>query len=639
MSCGTTGPTFRLLDAHVGWDPEEGGAAGLAGLTDPGGLRLARLGTDPDAPGRPDLLPWFPDPRLAPGGAPGSWFLLTPGGLRRRAACGTGFVPALRATGDAVAYAGHWLAIAGADGVRLWWRDGEHLIAVLPVRGARLVTLAPDGAGAVLTDGGVLRRFAPGGAPAGRVETGLRDPIVGLRAGRHGELWLLTDDDGTPRLWRSRHGGAPRPATIAELAAALPRSALTAAWDGGFCLREPGADGIAADRCYDWDGCELDGPPPPVADRHTDGELRTEAVDGGLSRCRWHRVSLDVDLPAGTSVRIAVAVTEAGPEEPAPDAADWQTAPAGATDFLIDQPPGRYLRLRLALAGDGTNTPVVRRVRLDFPRVTSAELLPAAFRQDPAADDFTERFLSLFDTTLAGIDRVIDRYPALLDADGVPDAALPWLGELLGLGFDSAWDADVRRRLLAAAPELYRRRGTPWALQEVIRIVTGVRPHLAESARERAWLGLGGPGTAPRGALGAGRLFGRSAARFRLGTSALDTAPLHSTGDPHADPLAEHAYRFQVVVPAPVAAGPVRELVAAHAPAHTLGAVRTGGTGWVVGVASAVGVDTGFTVLPPPVTGRARLGGDAVLADGRRGPHRGITVGERATVGADTVAF
>jgi phage tail-like protein len=360
-------------------------------------------------------------------------------------------------------------------------------------------------------------------------------------------------------------------------------------------------------------------------------------------------------VPEGTAVRVAVAVTEEPGTEPGSDApsldpGDWQEAPDATQDFLVDQPPGRYLFLRLRLSGDGVATPVVRRVRLDFPRTTSADLLPAAFRQDPAADDFTERFLSLFDSSLAGIDRVIERYPALLDPGGVPEEALPWLAGLLGLAFEAGWDAATRRALLVAAPELYRRRGTAWAMREVVRIVSGVEPVIEELAAERNWLRLGAAG-----GLGSGRLFGRSAARFRVGASALSTAPLRSYGDPYADPLGAHAFRFRVALPphgrTPVAEAALRRLVGSQAPAHTAATVRTGGRGWVVGVWSAVGVDTAFVALPPPVLGPAgpgappsagrpvRLGRHSVLASSRRGPHRGLAVGERAVVGVDTVAW
>jgi phage tail-like protein len=346
----------------------------------------------------------------------------------------------------------------------------------------------------------------------------------------------------------------------------------------------------------------------------------------------------------GAAASIELVVSEDGQYEDT----DWQTAPPGVTDFLVDQPPGRFLTLRLRLSGDGTSTPVVRRIRLDFPRVTSADLLPPAFRQDPAADDFTERFLSLFDASLAELDRVIERYPALLDPAGVPDRALPWLAGLLGLSFEAGWDARTRRALLAAAPMLYRRRGTPWALKEAVRIVFGVTPVLDELATDRRWAqirravdstgpGLPGPGLP---GLGAVRLFGRSSSRFRVGGSALGAAPLRAFGDPDSDPLTAHAYRFRVLLPAGSAdENALRRLVERQAPAHTVGSVRLGGVGFVVGTQSAVGVDTAFVPLPPPVLGGARplrLNRDGVLRPGPQGARHGVSVGVVSAVGVHT---
>ncbi|MDW6066216.1 phage tail protein I [Streptomyces sp. FXJ1.4098] len=292
-----------------------------------------------------------------------------------------------------------------------------------------------------------------------------------------------------------------------------------------------------------------------------------------------HRVRVDAAVPAGTAVAVEIVVSEDGRYEES----DWQMSAPGATDFLVDQPPGRFLRLRLRLSGDGGTTPAVRRIRLDFPRATSADLLPPAFRQDPAADDFTERFLSLFDATLAQLDRVIERYPALLDPAGVPDRVLPWLAGLLGLSYEAGWDAATRRALLAAAPELYRRRGTPWALREAVRIVFGVAPVIDELAADRRWAQLrkDGQGQRPEPqqdqGLGSVRLFGRSASRFRVGGSALGAAPLRAFGAPDSDPYTVHAHRFRVLLPAGSADGEaLLRLVERQAPAHTVGSVRTG---------------------------------------------------------------
>ncbi|MFF8958578.1 phage tail protein [Streptomyces sp. NPDC014894] len=644
MTCAPSAATFRLLDAFVGWDQQE--SHGLIGFDDPAGVRLAHRGPEPEGPARSGLLPWFPDRRLAPGRTPRSWYLLAPGRpwLLRRDVCGEGWLPvrpAGRAPGPprgavSIAARGRRLAVVESGRVRVWRREGDQLAGEISLRGARWAAPAPDDEVLIACEGDTdLRRYSSAGRFRGLLRTGVRGEIIGLRSGPGRTVWLLADDGGRLRIHR---GGPRRPftaVTAGELAAALPAGALVLADDAGFCLRERGPD-ATADRCFDWRGRPRDAPPPDPADRVVSGSALTRLIDSGVSRCRWHRVRVDADLPAGTAAAVRIVVSEDGRYE----AADWQSAPPGVTDFLVDQPPGRFLRLRLSLSGDGRATPAVRRIRLDFPRTTSADLLPPAFRQDPAADDFTERFLSLFDASLAELDRVIERYPALLDPAGVPDRVLPWLAGLLGLSFEAGWDAPTRRALLAAAPALYRRRGTPWALAEAVRIVFGAVPVIDELAADRRWARIRQTAEATGPGLGAVRLFGRSASRFRLGGSALGAAPLHSFGDPEGDPLTAHAHRFRLLLPAGAAdERALRRLVARQAPAHTAASVRTGGAGFVVGSRSAVGVDTAFVPLPPPVLGGERplrLNRDGVLRPGPRGARHGVIAGVVSGVGVHT---
>jgi phage tail-like protein len=661
MTCASTTVTFRLLDDVVGWEEES--ASGLVGFDAASGVRLAGAGASPDGPTRTELLPWFPDPRLAPGCRPGTWYLLSGDRLLRRDTCPGGWLPAwppqcdpgLLRTPVAVAARGHRVAVADAGQVLVWRNEGDQLAAVIPVPGAGVVALAPQEQVLVAVTGSdELRRYGPDGRLCEVVETCVGGNVVGVRTGPGRTIWLLTQTRGRYRIYRGRiyrgriyrgrihrgriHRGRCRfrPAGLAELAAALPPSSLVAADDNGFCLREKGPDGEVT-ACYTWAGGPGPEPPPATGRYVAEGTFTTGLVDSGISRCRWHRVRVDTDLPPGTAVSVSIVVSEDGRYA----ATDWQTAPPGVTDFLVDQPPGRYVTVRVRLSGDTSATPVLRRVRLDFPRTTSADLLPSAFRQDPVADDFTERFLSLFDAGIAELDQVIERYPALLDPAGVPDQALPWLAGLLGLSFEAGWDSDSRRALIAAAPELYRRRGTPWALSRAIGIVFGVAPVVDELAADRHWAQVRArPSPAGARGLGSVRLFSRSSTRFRLGGSTLGTAPLRSFGDPDADPLTEHAHRFRVLLPAGSAdVDAVRRLVDRQAPAHTRGSVRLGGAGFVVGSQSTVGVDTAFVPLPPPVLGGAhpvRLNHDGILRPGTRGARHGLRIGEVSAVGIHT---
>jgi phage tail-like protein len=470
---------------------------------------------------------------------------------------------------------------------------------------------------------------------------------------------VLATDGGVLSLWTGTAREAPFTLTTpAAVAAAVERTTLSEAGDPGFCLADTGIDGLPTTSCFTWTGDPISAEriSQPLA---TAGELFTGALDSNIPRCRWHRVRIDADVPKAATVSIRLAASEDASASPT-DTLDWQAAPAGATDFLVEQPPGRYLYLQLSLTGDGTATPVVRQIRLEFPRTTSADLLPAAYREDPAAEDFTERFLSLFDASVATLDRVIERYPALLDGEGVPDAVLPWLASLLGLSFEPGWEAQTRRALLSAAPQLRRNRGTPAGLGQAIQIIFGVSPVIEELYTARAWATVGGT-TAPgvgRAAicgappLGAGRLFGRSTSRFRLGTSALSHAPLRGFGNPGDDALTQHAYRFRVLIPPGPAAGRVDKdaltrLITQQAPAHTIGQIRTGRREFIIGPGCLVGIDTALRapeppVLRPPPAGRmgrpVRLSRNSIVWPARQGRRGGVRVGTTSVVGMTTVA-
>ena len=669
MSCVNAAPTFRLLDAWVGWDRAAG--QGLTGFDEPAGVRLAPLlpeGADPAA-----LLAWLPPPRLARGGRPRTWWLASderPARLLRRNPCTGAWEPlwsppcdpGLLVEAVAVAVRGRHLAVAdrGAGRVWVWSGSGGRLAAAIPV--SRPVAVAFTSWGELLVaaeeTSGVLR-FGPGGDPRGAIPLPAgAGEVERLAAGRDCAIWLVTRRaGGVLDLWRAtRQEPVFRPAAVAGLAASLSPTGLVAASDLGFCLSEPGPGGVPAIHCFTWRGCpvtegEVEPSAPPALERR--GQLLTLPIDSGIARCRWHRVRIDADLPSGTSLEVKVAASEA-PDPPdqgdpgregewsqfpagLPHPQDWQRAP-GVVDVLVRQPPGRYLFLCLRLLGDGRATPVVRRVRLDFPRVTSLELLPSVYREDPRAEDFTERFLSLFDASIEDLDGLIDRFPALLDGAGVDERVLPWLGSFLDVAFEASWPVERRRAILQAVPRLYRLRGTAEGLAQAVELVFGVRPAIQELAAERRWGAVGRDGR-----LGAVRLFGRARSRFRLGASALSAAPLVAHGDPDRDPLASGAHRFRVLMPAGAAStaegrARLERLVESQKPAHTLATVRVGGRGLVLGTGTAVGIDTALGPLAAPVLGAAgnvRLGRASVLWVGPRGPRSGFTVGA-AIVGIQT---
>ena len=124
--------------------------------------------------------------------------------------------------------------------------------------------------------------------------------------------------------------------------------------------------------------------------------------------------------------------------------------------------------LRLTLRGDGRQSPWITSALVEYPRISLRRYLPAVFGEEPVSADFTDRFLSLFDTTLRSIETTIDQQARYFDPLSTPaerDAKtgidfLTWLGSWIGLSLDRHWPEAKRRQFLKRAGRLYDLRGT-----------------------------------------------------------------------------------------------------------------------------------------------------------------------------------
>jgi phage tail-like protein len=668
MSCGPIPTTFRILDRHSEWQLDLSAGEGIA-LAD--SIELAQIEpgvVDPSA-----LAAVLPPAWIARGCKPCEWYLACPSGrvLRygprlleaeplRRERCAKQDEPPAGCFGFstvagagcqleliepiAVASARRQLAIldAGRGEIVILSAAGERVIASIPSRARGPLAFAERSV--LVADGRRLARIERLDLSRHELPSAPRAIERLLAVGER--IWAALGGAGNTLELYCLEQGSWRPAPLAELLATAPPTGITAATEQSACLAI--SRGGAAPRVSCVDRCGRSAPAPEpgaLVRRAASGRIETSApIDSGVPRCVWHRVRVELQLPERTGVALALATSEQAGADVAES--DWQliddiaasSAAAGGElvcDWLIDQPPGRYLRFRFDLRGDGRASPRIRRVRVDFPRSTSASRLPGVYREDPIASDFLERFVSLFDASLEDLDRVIARFPALLDPGAAPAEALPWLATFLDIALDPAWSIETRRAILAEAPELYRRRGTPWALARAISLATGSVPSIRELGSSIPFARTG------KFRLGESRLFGRARTRFRLGTSQLDSAPLRSYGDPDRDHVAALGWRISVQLPSAAvadAADRLRRLVDAQKPAHVTASIRVGEERTLLGVASAVGIDTRLGGLPLPWLGsNTRLRRGTVLASGSARANAHCSLGAACALGIQTV--
>lgn len=380
-----------------------------------------------------------------------------------------------------------------------------------------------------------------------------------------------------------------------------------------------------------------------------EGVLVTKALDSGLPGCRWHAVEVRGRVPQGTRVEVATLTAEDDfTEAEVATLGDRWTPSAsfgdpalGAWDTLVFAPDGRYLWLRLTLIGDGADTPELVDVAVRPSRHTSLERLPAIFAAGES--DFLERYLALTDNVRASVTDLLEHLPHELDARTADASArrdfLAWLGGWVGMDDLGALPVPRRRRLIAAASELYRRRGTPDGVARHMGLWLGRRVEVLEHYRLRRWA------ITTQARLGdASVLFGPEIVRrlpldeySRIGEFALVSTP-----SPRLDPFAVFAHTFTLYVHACDAddvaalAASAERIAGAVSPAHTLPVVAVVRPRASVGVQARLGMDA-LVAGPPPAGRVGDAVGLAVAADPRAGGLAGIgidaRVGTRAHIG------
>lgn len=555
----------------------------------------------------------------------------------------------------------------------------------------------------LLADGRLRHRWGPLDADGEPTAPDARDAwtIVDV-VGRGGSAWILDErhqrvfthrpGDAALRLRFAAPGDAPR---RWRRLAVDPEDCLLL-WDGSSEVAERlGADGkldgsargqvpIRAVRRF-FDRVPVAAPEWPAVRLTRAGALAVPAVpahpvpawpparylqhgrwtsgwfDSSRHDCQWHVLELALArLPSGSALRLRTRTTNdvattrvrgfglpGAWDELAPIVAPLQPPPGATTALdtvlLVQSPPGRYLQLQVDLSGAGDDTPLIKQVRLRFPRESLLDYLPALYSSVLEQRNFLERLLAVVDGTWSRIEREADSFERYLDPDSVPDEALGWLAAWLDLELEGTWSPAQNRRLLQAMVRLRQRWGTVDGLRGWVRVylanMAGVDeavladldvPGIVEGFVDRRHLLLDDAGAT----LGTGQpLWGAGVERrFQVGVfDRLGEIEVVSTGDPQTDVLRRGAHTFRVYVPAPLLRSAADEAklnraIEAQKPAHASYELVLVEPRLAIGVQSTIGLDSvvagpGCGTLacrpwndPPSLPPRGRLGIDTVLA-------------------------
>lgn len=362
------------------------------------------------------------------------------------------------------------------------------------------------------------------------------------------------------------------------------------------------------------------------------GAFYTRTLDNGADRSTWHRLALEANLPPGTIIEIfyhssddtrlrgLVDAVFADPNDSLQRKVErleallgtkWIGPEKNPTDMLLREKTGRFLWLKLALSTfDANQKPVVRELRAYYPRISYLRYLPATYQEDAVSRAFLERFLSLFESVLYGLETEIAALFKNFDPLTTPAGFLDWLASWLNLALEEEWPETRKRQFLLQAPELFKQKGTAAGIAGLVEIYTGQRPLIVEHALVSPPLILGKPLR-----LGLNSVVIATPIRgFRLGDSAvLGRTALREVAQLPEDPFQTMAHRFTLLLNMSRAEfqlheAKLRQMLDDETPAHTAYTLK------LIGAGSAaadlyVGVNSRVEEYQPVrLNGTARVG-------------------------------
>ena len=402
------------------------------------------------------------------------------------------------------------------------------------------------------------------------------------------------------------------------------------------------------------------------------GQFYSGTLDNANKDDGWHRLDVVADIAEGGAVdiyyassddldlptRIAAILTErSGAAEKAKAIEHllgdrWQgphqlralskvastDRPATATlaadpthSLMFRQDAGRYLWLRIDVFGlTPRAAAAVRELRVYYPRLSYLRYLPAVYQENEPSREFLERYLSVFETVMSGLETTIGRTSELFDPRDTPPDFLPWLAQWLDIAIEEDWSERVKRELITRATRLYERKGTPAGLADFIQIVTGQRPTIRESFATDSPFVLDGSL-----ALGIGSRLAKPPVEKRprqqythLGADVLGTSQVRADATTAVDPFVASAHRFTVVLSLSPQqyrrfARGLHRVIREQSPAHAAYDLRIE---YGAGLGADAVVGTNWRVIDPqPLQlGYSRLGGSICRRTVSYGPELGV---------------
>jgi len=205
-----------------------------------------------------------------------------------------------------------------------------------------------------------------------------------------------------------------------------------------------------------------------------DGCYYSSPLDSGILDCRWHRVVIDADIPENSTLTLSFHTSEKKETKINCESIHWsgRRVFTKARDALIQVKPGKYLTLRIDFHREGTDSPVLKQVKIYYPRLSYLRYLPDVYQENKESSEFLERFLSIFESAQYESEEKISSIPLHLDPMAASKEFYQWLASWLSLDLYELLK-DRNREFILRAAELYKQKGTVSGIASLVSFLTG----------------------------------------------------------------------------------------------------------------------------------------------------------------------
>ncbi len=159
-------------------------------------------------------------------------------------------------------------------------------------------------------------------------------------------------------------------------------------------------------------------------------------------------------------------------------------------DIILHSLTGRYVFVYVGTVLKDNANAKIDGLRLEFPKYCFTDYLPEIYQ----GNEFYDRYIAVMQSRYLDIERRIDELSELLDYEKADGENLEKLASWLGLEEHIKLFNTAQLRYMIKNLDVFQGgKGTRKALEEVVKLVTGIKPHIVENFQ---WSRFGNSGSA-----------------------------------------------------------------------------------------------------------------------------------------------